>query len=243
MITAIIQARVGSTRLPNKVFAEIEGKPLLWHVVNRLKKSKYLDSIIIATTTSLSDDNIELWAKENNIVCFRGSEQNVLKRYYDAAKQYGSNVIVRITADDPFKDYEIMDLVIEKFLAEGADFACNNNPPTYPEGLDIEVFSLEAIEKAFYNAKTDFEKEHVTQYFYKNPNKFIISTISHTENISNLRWTIDEEEDLELARKVYSQLFHKKEVFLMKDILSILENQPELSSLNSKVNRSTMYKN
>lgn len=242
MISAIIQARVGSTRLPNKVFAEIEGKPLLWHVVNRLRKSKYLDSIIIATTTNFKDEIIEDWARENGIQCFRGSENNVLKRYYDAAKKYDANVIVRITADDPFKDYRVMDQVIEKYLSENADFACNNNPPTFPEGLDIEVFSIEAITKAYNNAESSFEKEHVTQYFYKNPVDFKISVVSNTDDLSYLRWTIDEEKDLEMARRVYEKLFAEKQIFLMKDILELIKKHPEIPHINDTVNRSTMYK-
>lgn len=242
MISAIIQARVDSTRLPNKIFAEIEGQPLIWHVVNRLKKSKYLDSIIIATTVNPNDDKIEEWATENQIKFFRGSEDNVLKRYYDAAKHFNATEIVRITADDPFKDYQIMDQVIEKFYAENADFACNNKPPSFPEGLDIEVFRFAAIERAYMNAKTNFEKEHVTQYFYKNPDLFKISTTSYHKNISYLRWTIDEDDDLEMARKVYKNLYYINENFLMNNILELIENNPEISSINNKVNRSTLYK-
>jgi spore coat polysaccharide biosynthesis protein SpsF len=242
MISAIIQARVGSTRLPSKVFAEIEGRPLLWHVVNRLKKSKYLDSIIIATTVNPNDNQIEEWAFKNQIDLFRGSEENVLKRYYDAAKHFHTKVIIRITADDPFKDYQIMDKVIEKFQKEKADFACNNNPPTFPEGLDIEVFSMESIETAFNNATSDFEKEHVTQYFYKNIDQFKISTVSNAMDLSHLRWTIDENDDLEMARRVYEKLYNKKEDFLMSDILELLKEHSEISMINDKVLRSTMYK-
>jgi spore coat polysaccharide biosynthesis protein SpsF len=242
MINAIIQARVGSTRLPSKAFAEIEGKPFLWHVVNRLKKSKYLDSIIIATTINENDDKIASWSEENDVKCFRGSENNVLERYYEAAKHFNSETIIRITADDPFKDYQIMDAVIKKFQTEGVDFACNNNPPSYPEGIDIEVFSFKAIEKAYINAKTNFEKEHVTQHFYKNPKFFKISNLKYKENLSSLRWTVDEENDLEMARKVYSELFSKKEVFLMNDILELIDTNPEIATINDAVNRSDMYK-
>lgn len=242
MISAIIQARVGSTRLPNKVFAEIEGKPLLWHVVNRLKKSKYLDSIIIATTLNVKDDKIEKWAEVNDVKCYRGSEENVLKRYYDAAKYFNSKTIVRITADDPFKDYQIMDEVIELFNKEKADLACNNYPPTFPEGIDIEVFGFEAIKKAIINSNTDIEKEHVTQHFYKNTNIFKISVLSYKSNLSHLRWTIDEDIDLEMARRVYRELYQNNKDFLMGDILSLIDSSPEISLINDKVARSIMYK-
>jgi spore coat polysaccharide biosynthesis protein SpsF len=242
MISAIIQARVGSTRLPNKIFADISGQPLLWHVINRLRKSKYLDSIIIATTVNVKDDEIEKWALDNKVLCFRGSEANVLQRYYEAAKYFDVEVIVRITADDPFKDYKIMDQVIDKFKMEGADFACNNNPPSFPEGLDIEVFSFDAIEQANIKALTDIEKEHVTQHFYKNPDKFKISTISHEMDLSYLRWTIDEELDLKMARNVYDKIYGKKTLFLMDDILELIRQNPEIALINAKVNRSIMYK-
>jgi spore coat polysaccharide biosynthesis protein SpsF len=242
MITAIIQARVGSTRLPNKVFSVIEGKPLLWHVVERLKNSKYLDKIVIATTINENDIKIADWAAENKIICYRGSEDNVLERYYQAAKYFGSDTIVRITADDPFKDYQIMDAVIEKFQIKGVDIACNINPPTFPEGLDIEVFSFNAIEHAYLNVSTNFEKEHVTQYFYKNPGLFTICNMSYKDNLSSLRWTIDEDKDLEMARSVYSKLFVKGEVFLMNDILELLDRHPWIAAINNVVSRSIMYK-
>lgn len=242
MICAIIQARVNSTRLPNKVFANIDGKPLLWHVVNRLKKSNYLNKIIIATTTDKSDDKIENWSSNNQILCFRGSENNVLKRYYDTAKTFNSSIIVRITADDPFKDYQIIDEVIQKFLFDGADFACNNYPPTFPEGLDVEVFSFSALKKAFNNAKTDFEKEHVTQYFYKNSDDFILSKLYYKKNLSKLRWTIDTKEDLEMVRKVYGKFKNNKKVYLIDDILRIIDENPEILLINKKIKQSSMYK-
>ena len=242
MISAIIQARVSSTRLPNKVFANIEGKPLLWHVVDRLKNSIYLDNIIIATTDNIADDLIEHWASENGISCFRGSEINVLKRYYDAAKKYNLTTIVRITADDPFKDYKIMDEVINQFILGKADFACNNYPPTFPEGLDVEVFSFASLEIAFKNAKTDFEKEHVTQYFYKNPDDFLISKLYYKKNLSKLRWTIDTDEDLRMVRKVYSKFKNDKIIYLMDDILKIINENPDILLINKNIKQSTMYK-
>jgi len=242
MISAIIQARVSSTRLPNKVFANLGGKPLLFHVVDRLKKSIYLDSIIIATTDNVADNSIEQWASTNEIPCFRGSEYNVLKRYYDTAKHYKVKTIVRITADDPFKDYQVMDNVINQFISQEADLACNNFPPSYPEGLDVEVFSFAALETAYRNSCTDFEMEHVTQYFYQNKSNFKIVTIDPIKDLSDLRWTIDTLEDLEMTRKIYSKFTKRKSIYLMEDILKILSDNPEISKINGSVKRSEMYK-
>jgi spore coat polysaccharide biosynthesis protein SpsF len=242
MVSAIIQARVGSTRFPNKVFALLSEKPLIWHVINRLKWSKKINNIILATTTNPLDDTLFQWAIENNICVFRGDENDVLSRYYYAAKKFAlNNTIVRITADDPFKDPEIIDKAIDILLKEKLDFVYNNNPPTFPEGLDTEVFSYAALEKAFNEAKDPFEKEHVTQYFYRHKELFKQKNISNKENISFLRWTIDTETDLKLAEFVYDKLFNENKIFLMNDILLLLDKYPDMKEINLKIKRSAMY--
>lgn len=241
MITAIIQARTGSTRLPNKVFSDIEGHPLIWHVVNRIKKSQKIQQIILATTINPLDDALKDWADANDVICYRGSEENVLERYHGAAKFANASVIVRITADDPFKDPVIIDQVINHFITHNLDFAYNNNPPSFPEGLDTEVFSMNALIKANQNAQTTFEKEHVTQHFYKSQDSFTQGNISHKQDISYLRWTIDTEKDLEMTKAVYAELYKEREVFLMQDILELLDKRPDISKINQNVARSSMY--
>jgi spore coat polysaccharide biosynthesis protein SpsF len=242
MITAIIQARVNSTRLPNKVFAKIEGYPLIWHVINRIKKSKKIDNIIIATSDNILDDVIENWCLENAIQCYRGSESNVLERFYFAASKMKAKIIVRITADDPFKDPEIIDGVIYMLEKENLDFAYNNNPPSFPEGLDIEVFTYGALKFAFESSKDSFEQEHVTQYFYRNKNLFKQKNFSFIKDISHFRWTIDREKDLEMTREIYRHLFKKNNIFLLEEILNLLEEQPWIAEINSEIERSDMYK-
>ncbi|MDP4267261.1 MAG: glycosyltransferase family protein [Bacteroidota bacterium] len=242
MIAAIIQARTGSTRFPNKVFANLCNKPLIWHVVNRLKWSKKIDTVILATTTNPQDDTLYSWAINNNVDVYRGSENDVLGRYYSAAKKFKVDKIVRITADDPFKDPEIIDKVIELLESENLEFAYNNNPPSFPEGLDTEVFIFSAIEKAFYESKDPFEREHVTQYFYRHPELFRQKNHSYNKNISNLRWTIDTDIDFKLAEFIYSKLYKDEEIFLLNDILNILDTNPEMKQINLGVNRSAMYK-
>jgi len=242
MIAAIVQARMSSTRLPGKVFADIEGYPLLWHIINRIKKSKSIEKIIIATSTNAYDDKLEKWCFENGVSCFRGNENNVLERFYFSAKKFKVETIIRITADDPFKDPEIIDNVISMLKNENLDFAYNNHPPSFPEGLDTEVFTFTALEKAYLSATDPFELEHVTQYLYRNPEIFRQKNFSYKKNISNLRWTIDREKDLEMAKTVYRFLYKEKEVFLLNDILNLLVKEPWISDINADVERSSMYK-
>lgn len=242
-VNAIIQARCGSTRFPNKVFALIDGKPLLWHVVNRLKHATKIDDIIVATTVSEKDDKIEEWCKENNVPCFRGSEENVLNRYYSASEAYPSDYVVRITADDPFKEPKVIDAVITKLIEEGYDHVTNNLPPSFPEGLDCEAFKKSALDRSEKEAETAFEREHVTQYIYHHPEIFKIGNVSNGENLSYLRWTVDKDVDFEMVKAVYA---HRnpanKGILLMDEILEILKANPEIEKINSEVERSAMYK-
>lgn len=242
-VNAIIQARCGSTRFPNKVFALIDGKPLLWHVVNRLKYATKIDDIIVATTVSEKDDKIEQWCKENHFHCFRGSEENVLNRYYSASEAFPSDYVVRITADDPFKEPKVIDAVITKLIEEGYDHVTNNLPPSFPEGLDCEAFKKSALDRSEKEAETAFEREHVTQYIYHHPEIFKIGNVSNLENLSYLRWTVDKDVDFEMVKAVYT---HRnpanKGILLMDEILDILKANPEIEKINSEVERSAMYK-
>lgn len=241
-VAAIIQARRGSTRLPDKVFLELSNKPLLEHVVNRLKKADLLQEIIIATTDLPNDNLIETWADSNNISVFRGSENNVLERYYEAAKKFQIDVIVRITADDPFKDYRLVDEAVRVLIDNKLDFVCNNNPVSFPEGLDVEVLTFNALEISYNNVISDFDKEHVTQYIHKNKDMFKIANIQNDKDLSFYRWTLDTIEDYQFAQKIYSELYKEGDVFLREEILELLEKSPLILELNNKVNRSDLYR-
>ncbi len=242
-VNAIIQARCGSTRFPNKVFAPIAGKPLLWHVVNRLTYAKRIDDIIVATTVNAKDDKIEEWCHDNNIHCFRGSEEDVLNRYYSASEAFPSDYVVRITADDPFKEPKVIDAVIAKLIDEGYDHVTNNLPPSFPEGLDCEAFKKEALDYSERQAETAFEREHVTQYIYHHPEIFKIGNVSNPVNISHLRWTIDKEDDIEMVKAIYAHRSKThKGILLMGEILQILRDNPDIERINSNVERSAMYK-
>jgi spore coat polysaccharide biosynthesis protein SpsF len=240
-VVGIIQARVGSTRLPKKIFAEISGKPLLYHVLKRARKSRKIHDVVVATTRNPQDDVVEDWCLAENVSIFRGDEEDVLRRFYEAAVSYNADTVVRITADDPFKDPVIIDQVIDMYFRDGLDFSCNNNPPSFPEGLDVEVFSMDALTEANINASSSFEREHVTQYFYRHPKKYLLGNYAYKENISQLRWTIDTEEDLKMVRAVYNGLYSSKKIFLMEDILEFLLKNRKISIINSHVKRSDMY--
>lgn len=242
MITAIIQARTGSTRLPNKVLLDIAGKPLLEHVLDRVQASQLIDRIIIATTTSERDRVILEMAQRWGIASYTGSEADVLDRFYQAAKIYEAKTIVRITADDPFKDPEVIDRVLDYYLKyeNSVDYVSNTITPTYPEGLDVEVFSFHALETAWRQARRASDRQHVTPYIWNQPQLFRLANITHNEDLSNLRWTLDTEADLEFTRKVYARLYHGQ-VFLMADILTLLRAEPELSLINQGTLRNEGY--
>lgn len=241
-VNAIIQARCGSTRFPNKVFADINGKPLLWHVVNRLKYADLIDEIIVATTVNAKDDVIETWCKDENVKCFRGSEDDVLDRYYQASLAFPSDYVVRVTADDPFKEPAVIDQVIGKLINEKLDLVTNNFPPSFPEGLDCEAFTFEILRTMALNATDSFEREHVTQYVYRNPDKFKIGNVSSDIPLSHLRWTIDNTEDYLMVKEIYNKRNKdSNDILLMDEILSILKENPDIANINSGVKRSAMY--
>ncbi|MDP8237690.1 MAG: glycosyltransferase family protein [Candidatus Hatepunaea meridiana] len=238
-ITAIIQARVDSTRLPNKVLAEIEGKPMLWHVVNRVGKSSLINQTIVAIPKDAANDRLAEFCESHNIQYFRGSNDDVLDRYCQAAKFYKSDVIVRITADCPLIDPEVIDKVVTVFLKNDYDYVCNTLPPTYPDGLDTEVIDRNALNVAWRNAELKSEREHVTPYILNNPDLFRIKDVRHDIDLSNLRWTVDEPEDLEYIRNVYRKLGPSS--YNMADVLKVLEDNPEFSKANQGIERNEGY--
>lgn len=239
---AIIQARCGSSRFPEKVFADLSGHPLIWHVVNRVRNAIYVDDVVVATTINSVDDKLYEWCVANSIPVTRGSENDVLNRFYETAKKYKADVIVRITADDPFKEPNLIDEAISTLVAETADYVCNNFPPTYPEGLDVEVLTFDALEKQELNSTSDYEREHVTQYIYHHPQDFKMHNLSNDKDLSYLRWTIDTKTDFEMVRLIYDGVYTSdNNIFHIDDILHFLKDNPEVAFMNSNVKRSAMY--
>jgi len=241
MIAAIVQARMGSTRLPGKVLKEFCGRPLLWHVVNRLHRTARLDMIVVATSDEPLDDRVAAFCHQEGIPCFRGNEKDVLDRYYNAAKNFGVDVVVRVTADCPLIDPVVLDEIIEAYKEERCDYASNTIDRSYPDGLDVEVFSFNALEKAWQEASLASEREHVTPYIWKNRDKFKICQVTQKKNLSGLRWTVDEPEDLMFVKTIYNHLHKPGQVFLMNEVLSLLDKHPEFMQINQGFMRNEGY--
>ena len=233
----IIQARMGSTRLPKKVMMNVENqKPVLYFVIKQLQECKLIDKIIVATTINEEDDVIVNYSKNLGMDCFRGSSKDVLDRYYKCAKEYSVSTIVRIPCDKPLIDPEIVDMMIDAFKNNSCDYMTNFFPiPTYPSGTEVEIFTMKALKNAWKNAKLPSEKEHVTGYFTNNENKFKIKNIKNLENFSHLRWAVDRKEDLELVRIIVSKI--KKRPILTRDIVDLFKKEPELIKINENVNK------
>lgn len=225
MITAIVQARMTSTRLKGKVMMLIEGKPVIWHVINRLKMSENLDDIILAIPESEESDVLVSFSEDNKLKYIRGSEDDVLDRYYKAAKKFNVDIILRATGDCPLLDPKVIDDVIEKHLKTNADYTANNFERSFPLGLDVEVFNFSSLERSKKEATTDFEKEHVVPYMNKNPKLFHLENLEAPKELRrpDLRLTVDTKEDLDFVRKIYSHF--NNPFFTTKEIIDLYDNK------------------
>jgi spore coat polysaccharide biosynthesis protein SpsF len=242
-IGIIIQARIGSSRLQNKVMIDIEGKPLLWHVVERCKKSN-VDEIIIATSKNSENDVIEKFCKSNNFTCFRGSEEDVLNRYYEVAKKFNLDIIVRVTGDCPLVSPELINEIIMKFNKEKVDYMSNVVKRSFPRGLDVEIFLFSALEKANRKVKEKFQREHVTPFIYNNHELFRIAHLiaKGPLNRPDIRICVDTEEDLKLVKIIYAELYEGG-VIPIKEVIKFLNKNPRLLNLNLKSEKEQRKKN
>lgn len=234
MIGAIVQARMGSTRLPGKVLIRLIDKPILCHIIERLRKVKSIDEIIIAISNNARDNPIEKVAKVIQTKIFTGSEEDVLDRYYQAASKYKVNIILRITADCPLIDPQIINKLIKYYLRNKDKFDYISLPKNYPEGIDAEVFSFKALKKAWQEAKLPSEREHVTPYILNHPKIFGLGRLPKDiqGDFSYLHWSVDEERDLKFVRGVFKKLYHKDYIFYTKDVLKLLKNEPQMIEIN-----------
>ena len=232
-VSALVQARMGSTRLPGKVLKPIVGKSMIELLLTRLSKSSELDEIVVATSKDAKNDELQLVVESLGYRCTRGSEKDVLSRFYESAKFIGADVVVRITGDCPLVDSKLVDECIKGYNNSNVDYFSNINPLTYPDGLDIEVISFESIERANNEAKSKFDREHVTPYI-RNSDNFSQSSMQHTEDLSNQRWSVDEPEDLIVVTNVF-EYFSPNIFFDWKDVLELSRSQPKLFQENQQI--------
>jgi spore coat polysaccharide biosynthesis protein SpsF len=234
---SIIQARMGSSRLPGKVLMKIGAKPILQWAAERVKKSLLVDKVIVATSDNKRDDAIEELCKRLGMDCFRGSEDDVLERYYRASKRYKANSIVRITSDCPLVDPEIIDEIIRIHLKHKNDCTMNDTENSYPRGLDVEIFNFKALEKAYLNAKKNYQREHVSPYIYEHPEVFKIERVEANGIFRRpaYRFCVDTKDDLELTRKIYAILNNSKKPVNARNIIKLLDSHPELAAFNSHI--------
>ncbi len=235
-IIGVIQARLGSSRLQNKVLLEINGKPMLWHIYNRLSKSKLLDQIVISTGDIKNNFAIHEFALKNNIPIYVGSESDLIDRLYQTALYYNASAIVRITGDCPLVDPQIIDAMVSEYNNKNQqyDIITNCKISTYPHGLDAEIYSILTLEKMWYSIKQSELREWFPFYIDKNPQLFRIMHFKNKEDLSKLRWTVDYVEDYEFVKKIYEHLYKENSVFTMNDILNLLKTHPKISEINSK---------
>lgn len=239
-ILAIVQARMGSTRLPGKVMMHICGKTVLELVVNRLKKVPSLNDIVIATTLKQDDDILVNEAVRLGVPYFRGDEEHVLSRYYNAASQNKADTVVRITSDCPLIDPEVSQSVIRHYLENDYDYVSNTIKRSFPRGLDTEVFSMEALEAAYENAYTLDHKEHVTPYIYQHLNQFLIGQYIGDVDYSTYRWTLDTPEDYKLIVEIYRFLNVSGQDFSWKNVIRLMKDRPYLSQINAHIKQKTL---
>jgi spore coat polysaccharide biosynthesis protein SpsF len=238
-IVAIIQARMGSTRLPGKVLLDIEGKTVLARVVNRLRRARLIDELLVATTDRTADEAIVEECRRLSVPVFRGDQEDVLERYFRAAQSAKATIVVRITSDCPLIDPEITTRAIEAFLEVRPDYASNALVRTYPRGLDTEVISFSALGRAWQEARKPYEREHVTPFIYEHPAEFKLLSVTDDADHSAHRWTVDTPEDMELVRAIYRRL-KDNPTFSWRDVLNLLDREPDLMDLNRSVLQKTL---
>jgi len=238
----IVQARMTSTRLPGKVLKQVLGKPLLEYQIERLQRVKLADEIVIATTTNETDEPIVELCKRLAVAYFRGSEEDVLGRYYQAAREHKVDIVVRVTSDCPLIDPKVIDEVIDCYLKNQSnyDYVSNCLERTYPRGMDTEVFSFSTLQQAFWEVTAQPDREHVTSFIHRQPSRYRLGHFIYSEDCSHHRWTVDTPEDFELIQKIIEAIYPRKPNFTLEDCLSLLKKHPEWYIINSHVSQKNM---
>jgi spore coat polysaccharide biosynthesis protein SpsF len=237
-VTALVQARMGSTRLPGKVLLDLGRQSVLSRVVNRVRRS-LVHEVAVAATESDADGAIVRECERLRVPCFRGSESDVLDRYLRAAWHFGSHSILRITSDCPLVDPEVINQLVRAFAESRVDFASNVAPRTYPRGLDAEVFTVPALEIAWRIAREPHQLEHVTPIFYERPDLFRTASVRGDQDYTRFRWTLDTPEDLRLVRAIYEH-FGNRDNFSWREVITLMESDPRLELINSHIVQKSM---
>lgn len=233
-VVCIIQARMGSSRLPGKVLMDIAGAPMLARVVARVRRARALDEIVVATTLNNEDQALVDFCESNNIPCWRGDETDVLSRYLGAARVHEAGAVVRVTSDCPLIEPRLIDRVVGLVRAGGCDYASTTLTRTYPRGLDVEAFTMESFESLAREVKEEYERVHVTPRYYQNPDQFRLSGIEAERDYSGLRWTVDTAADMALVREIYAH-FEGRDDFDWRQVLALFESRPELAAINAEI--------
>ncbi len=241
MISAIIQARHSSTRLPGKVLKPILGRPMLERQIERVRRARCIDMLTVATSSQTDDDPVAGLCGALGVRCHRGSLEDVLDRMYGAALPDAPSHVVRLTGDCPLADPELIEQVVGFCIEGGYDYASNTLEPTFPDGLDVEMMRLESLATAWREARLSSEREHVTPFLYKHPERFRLGSFKAAQDLSYLRWTVDEPEDFELIERIYRELYPKNPAFSTSDILRLLDASPELKICNTRHRRNEGY--
>lgn len=240
MILAILQARTSSTRLPGKVLAPILGLPMLARQIERVGRATCVDKLIVATSSDPEDGAIEQLCMDLGITCFRGSLDDVLDRYYQAALLHQPDHVVRLTGDCPLADWTLVDRIISHHLEGDFDYTSNTIAPTFPDGLDVEVFRFTCLERAWRESTRPYQREHVTPYL-KAGSQFRAANFAAPTDHSDLRWTVDEPEDLALVRTIYEELYPENPEFTTEDVFELFRRRPELRVMNGRHERDAGY--
>ena len=233
-ITAIVQARMGSTRFPGKVLMDLGGDAVLARVVRRLCRASQIHQIVVATTDAANDDEIATECARLQVSCFRGSEHNVLDRYLRAAEHFRSDLIVRVTADCPLIDPEVVDEVVAACITTDVDLSFNDVPRTFPRGLDVEAFTTATLRRMQDMADRPYQREHVTPLVYERSDIFRTHLVKGHRDLSHLRWTVDTPEDLQFARAIYNH-FENRDDFGWREALDLVQSHPELTAINAHI--------
>lgn len=237
MILAVLQARMSSRRLPGKVMLPLAGAPMLARQLERIERATRLDAIVVATSVSVDDDPVAALAVGRGAGLFRGQLEDVLDRFYRAAAPYAPSHVVRLTGDCPLADPTLIDMLVDFALAGGYDYASNTLEPRWPDGLDVEIVRFDALESAWAEARRPYEREHVMPFLTTRPDRFKLGSLVTPEDLSGLRWTVDERADYTFVQRIYEALYPAKPAFTTADVLALLSKCPELAAINAGIGR------